>query len=219
MAVSLTTVTGNIEFPNGSTPARAVVRFRLTGADKNGGNVFLGVSEFTVANNGSFSAEVQHTDGMDERTFYEVTASYFDAAVGQQVNQLLGMVKVPQSGTSITLASILPVPVPSNASSVHRAKRGDTISFGIQMLDQYGRPLDLTGYSISAAMRQGEGLLQNFQVTRVSNPNGRFDLTLPAESTAALPTGAYAFDIKFSNGVRVARTMTGTIILESEVTP
>lgn len=219
MAVSLTTVTGSIEYPSGATPARAVVRFRLTGADKNGGNVFMGVSEFPVASNGSFTAAVQHTDGMSERTFYEVIASYFDAAAGRQVDQLLGYVKVPQSSENVTLSGILPVQVPSSASSVHRVKRGDTISFGIVMLDQYGRPLDLTGYSISAAMRQGEGLRQNFQVTRVSNPNGRFDLTLPAGSTAALPTGAYAFDIKFSNGVRVARTMTGTIILEPEVTP
>lgn len=218
MAVSLTTVTGNIEFPNGSTPARAVVRFRLTGADKNGGNVFLGVSEFTVANNGSFSAEVQHTDGMDERTFYEVTASYFDAAVGQQVNQLLGMVKVPQSGTSITLASILPVPVPSNASSVHRAKRGDTISFGIQMLDQYGKPLDLNGYSISASMRQGNNRI-GFSFTPVNRAQGRFDLSLAASVTAALELGSYDFDIKFSTGVRVSRTLTGTIIIDPEVTP
>ena len=219
MAVSLTTVTGNIEFPNGATPARAGVRFRLTGSDKNGGNLFLGVSEFTVESNGSFSADVQHTDGMDERTFYEVAASYFDASTGQQANQLLGVVKVPQSETSITLASILPVPVPSNASSVYRVKRGDTISLGIQMLDQFGKPMNLAEYSVSARMRKGDGPLVAFGFAWAARAAGRFELTLSASISAGLEPGPYDFDIKFSTGVRVSRTLTGTIIIDPEVTP
>lgn len=219
MAVSLTTVTGTLEFPSGAAPARAVIRFRLIGPDKDGQNMFLGTSEFSVASSGSFSAAVQHTDNMAEQTFYEVTASYFNTESGQQVTRPLGIIKVPLSAESVTLGSLLPVKVPSDASNVHRVKRGDTIDLGLKMLDQYGRALDLTGFSIAASMRQGGGAPRALTVTRVSNPGGRFDLTLSASLSAALPLGPHDFDIKFSSGGRVSRTMTGTIIVEAEVTP
>lgn len=219
MAVSLTTITGNVEFPTGTTPARASIRFRLTGPGANGGNVFLGQSAFVVQANGSFSAEVQHTESMDIRTYYEVSVSYFDGDTGRQVERALGLIKVPQSESAVTLASLLPTAIPSSASNVYRTKRGDTISFGIVMLDDHNRPLDLTGYSIAASMRQGDGPIRSFVVTRVSNPQGRFDLTLSAAVAAGLALGAHEFDIKFSTGGRVARTLTGTIIIEREVTP
>lgn len=219
MAVSLTTVTGSIDFPNGSTPAQAVIRFRLTSRDSNGSNLFFGVSEFPVGSDGSFSAAVQTTDGMDERTFYEVTVAYFDGAAGQQSVYLLGLVKVPTSGSSVTLSSILPIVIPSGATSIYRTKRGDTISFGIVMQDQYGRPLNMTGFAISAGMRQGDAALVMFEVTSVSLVDGRFDVTLAAGLSGLLALGAHDFEIKISNGVRVVRTITGTIIVEQEVIP
>lgn len=219
MAVSLTTVTGSIDFPNGSTPAQAVIRFRLTSRDSNGSNLFFGVSEFPVGSDGSFSAAVQTTDGMDERTFYEVTVAYFDGASGLQSVYSLGLVKVPGSGSSVALSSILPIIVPSGASSVYRTKRGDTISFGIVMQDQYGRPLNMTGFVIRAGMRQGSAEPVLFEVTNVALADGRFDVTLAAGLSSLLPFGAHDFEIKISNGVRVVRTMTGTVIVEQEILP
>lgn len=218
MAISLTTVAGTIEFPNGATPPRSSIGFRLTNRAANGSNVFLGYSEFIIAANGSFSADVQTTNGMPEDTYYEVTVSYFDLTLGRQTTAGLGLVKIPATGT-VNLDSILPVRVPSNSKNAYRVKRGDTISFGLVMLDQYNRPLNLAGYSISARMRQGDGPLQSFSVTRVSNPEGRFDLTISASSSALLPLGPHDFDIKFSDGVHVSRTLTGTIIIDPEVTP
>ena len=167
MAVSLTTITGSVEFPSGATPARAIVRFTLTDRGQNGSNIFLGMSEFPVASSGAFTAEVQHTDTMDEWVYYEVSLSYLDQSIARQVDRKLGLIKVPESGGSVVLSNLLPITIPSNASSVHRVTRGDTISFGIQMLDHHNRPLDLTGYGISASMRQGDSQHRSFAVTRV----------------------------------------------------
>lgn len=218
MAISLTTVTGTIEFPNGATPARASIGFRMTNRDMSGQNVFLGYSDFPIANNGSFSADVQTTDGMDDDTYYEVTVSYFDLTISRPATTCLGLVKVPASGP-VTLDSILPIRIPSNSKNTYRVKRGDTIQFGIQMLDHHGVPMDLTGITVAARMRQGEGALQAFAFTWVDRPQGRFDLNLSATASASLPIGQHDFDIKFTDGVHVSRTMTGTIIIEPEVTP
>jgi len=217
MALSLTTITGTVDFPGGATPARAFVRFQLASVDVSSPNVFVGASDFTVAANGTFSAQVQSTDGMDDRTLYEVTLHYFDQATGRDGVIHLGNIKVPE-GDPVVLADLLPVRFPGGASSTHRVKRGDTISLGLQMLDRYNRRMRLSGITVSASMRLGGGAEIPFAVVIVDAALGLVEMTISAGISSSLALGAYDFDIKLSDGAHVGRTLTGTIIVDERVT-
>lgn len=217
MAVTLTTVTGTMELPNGATPHRGRVIFTMTGWAKDAPHLFVaGSVDVAVASDGSFSAQLQSTDDLDVE--YDVVFSHVDLATSKDVSTQVGRILVPSSGP-VTLASVLPVRIPGGASNQHRLKRGDTLSLAGICLDENGRRQNLSGISVSSALRGPDGATRSLVVTIVSAAAGEIEISLSAAQSALLPVGIHTMDVKFSSGVRVVRTLDAQITVEAEVTP
>lgn len=59
------------------------------------------------------------------------------------------------------------------------------------------KPLDITGYTIDADIRETDTLTQiaTFSISLTSAPNGSFELSLSPATTAALAAGIYGYDL------------------------
>ncbi len=99
-------------------------------------------------------------------------------------------------------------------------KRGDEFAFDFQAFDdESGLPVDLTGMTITSAVRL-RGFLDTLTVTVIDAPNGEYRLSAPASQTALWPVAKLASDVKFDAGAgHVRRTITFHIEVDEEVTP
>lgn len=101
--------------------------------------------------------------------------------------------------------------------------------------DSEGTPIDLTGMEMSAQIRRSysdEDATQVITVTILDQTIpanlGRFDLSISAEDTAAIPVSAavdfetpttpYAWDLVLNTGSSVIRLMQGTAYVSPEIT-
>ncbi|HMT45505.1 MAG TPA: hypothetical protein PKE59_00160 [Novosphingobium sp.] len=217
MAVTLTTVTGSMELPDGTTPRLGRVIFTLTGWARNAPHLFVkGSVDVAAGADGSFSVSLQTTDDLDVE--YDVVFSHHDTSLNRDVSTPVGRILVPASGP-VTLASLLPVRIPAGAKPEATFKRGDTINMGGQWLDGNDRPLDLTGLTLSCAMMGPDGVTRPLMLIVLDAAAGLTEITLAASDSAALPLGLHQIDVKLSSGARVSRTQTGFINIIEEITP
>lgn len=217
MAVTLTTVTGSMELPDGSTPRLGRVIFRMTGWAKDAPNLFVaGSVDVAVASNGSFSVDLQTTDDLDVE--YDVVFSHVDLATNSTVSNSVGRISVPSTGP-VTLASLLPVRIPSDAGHEHRIKRGDTLSLPGICLDEKGLRQNLSGITLASSLLGPDGVVRSLAVTKTDQSAGEIEVSMSHSLTAALPLGVHQMDLKFSVGGRVSRTMSATLHVDQEVTP
>jgi hypothetical protein len=98
-------------------------------------------------------------------------------------------------------------------------KRGDTLSFGVIWLSEIDRPLSLVGVTVRASLRGPDDAVRSLTVTILDAAAGEFEVSKPASATALFPLGRHEIDIKFDTGVRVVRTLSGTVHVDREVTP
>ncbi len=79
--------------------------------------------------------------------------------------------------------------------------RGGT--FGVPLrFKENGVPIDLTGYSARSQVRENPdgGKLICEMETSITGAEGLVTLTIPASVSAAIPSGAYCWDLKLTDG-------------------
>lgn len=216
MAVTLTTVTGTLELPDGTTPHLGRVIFTMAGWAKTSPELFVnGSVDVPAASNGTFSVALQTTEDLGVE--YDVVFSHFDLARNKEVRTAVGRITVPSSGP-VTLASLLPVRLPNGAGASYEHKRGDTLNIAVQMLDETGRPLSLTGSSAASALKGPDGVVRSLSVAVINAASGWLEVAMSALETADLPLGPHVWDIRVTTGSVVRSTPSATITMIDEVT-
>lgn len=126
---------------------------------------------------------------------------------------------VPSGTGTATLADISAVPIPANTTDTLCIKRGDTLDVSPQMLNEWGRPIPLSGVNVASSVLGPDGVRRNLTVSKLDAAKGILQIVAAASATALWPLGKYQWDVKFRNGTTVDHTKTGTIIVEQEITP
>lgn len=98
--------------------------------------------------------------------------------------------------------------------------QGTTFNTIINLTDNNGDPVDLTGYTGGSEMRKHytSSNSQNFTVT-LGGANGTVVLSLTSSQTANLSPGRYVYDVEVRSGANVvSRIVEGVITVTPEVT-
>lgn len=98
--------------------------------------------------------------------------------------------------------------------------QGTTFSTVINLTDDNGDPIDLTGYSGDAEMRKHytSSNSQSFSVS-LGGTGGTVTLSLSASQTANLTAGRYVYDVEVTSGSNVvSRIVEGIVTVTPEVT-
>lgn len=98
--------------------------------------------------------------------------------------------------------------------------QGTTFSTVINLTDDNGDPIDLTGYTGDAEMRKHftSSNSQSFSVTLGGN-SGTISLGLTASQTANLTAGRYVYDVEITSSSNViSRIVEGIVTITPEVT-
>lgn len=217
MAVTLTTVTGSMELPDGSTPRLGRVIFTLTGWAKDAPHLFVqGSIDVAAAADGSFSVDLQTTDDLDVE--YDVVFFHHDLSSNREISTAVGRILVPSSGP-VTLASLLPVRIPGGVTDSHRIKRGDSLSLPGICLDDHDRRQSLASITVASSLLGPDGVKRSLSVTKTDADQGEIEISMSPSMTTDLPLGPHQIDVKFSVGGRVKRTLTAIIHVDQEITP
>lgn len=98
--------------------------------------------------------------------------------------------------------------------------QGTTFSTVINLADENGDPIDLTGYTGDSEMRKhySSSNSQSFTVS-LGGANGTVTLSLTSTQTANLVAGRYVYDVELRSGANVvSRIVEGVITVTPEVT-
>ena len=98
--------------------------------------------------------------------------------------------------------------------------QGTTFSTVINLADDNGDPIDLTGYTGDSEMRKhySSSNSQSFTVS-LGGANGTVTLSLTSTQTANLVAGRYVYDVELRSGANVvSRIVEGVITVTPEVT-
>lgn len=212
-----TQIAGPVRLPDGTIPAHGRVIFR----PKNGGIVGA-----TTISGGPVVAPISGAGMIDVELVgraggvpYTVTVEHWSEAENRLVTTMLPDVVPTGAAGPFTLMDLVAVEIPRDARSEATWKRGDTINIGGQWIDEFGRPVDLTGMTVSAAMRGPDGITRPLTVHVSDAVKGMLEISMSAGLSAQLPLGPHAIDVKVTSGARVSRTQSGTINIDKEVTP
>lgn len=96
--------------------------------------------------------------------------------------------------------------------------QGTSFATTINLNDDDGNPLDLSGYSIAGQMRKAYSS-QNYIPFVANLQLGELNLGLSANTTTALSPGRYVYDVELTdtNGL-ITRLLEGVITVTPEVT-
>ena len=212
-----TQIAGPVRLPDGTIPAHGRVIFR----PKNGGIVGA-----TTISGGAVVAPISGAGMIDVELVgraggvpYTVAVEHWSEAENRLVTTMLPDVVPTGASGPFTLMDLVAVEIPRDARSEATWKRGDTINIGGQWIDEFGRPVDLTGMTVSAAMRGPDGITRLLTVHVSDAVKGMLEISMSAGLSAQLPLGAHWVDVKVTSGVRISRTQSGTIHIVREVTP
>jgi len=98
--------------------------------------------------------------------------------------------------------------------------QGTTFSTVINLTDDAGNPVDLTGYTGDSEIRKHytSSNSQSFSISLGGN-NGTVTLSLTAGQTANLTAGRYVYDVEVTSGANVvSRIVEGIVTVTPEVT-
>lgn len=210
-----TRIAGPVRLPDGTNPTHGRVIFEAREMQVSDSAVLRGpvIAEITAgAIDISLVGEVNGTR-------YSAAVEYWSYGEQRMLRQALPDVVVTGTGTG-TLGDFATVIIPSDAGGEAGWKRGDTIEITGIWLNEHDRPHDLDGVTITSSVLGPDGTKRDLSVALDSNTkSGRFELSATAAETADWPLGEHRIDVKFSrSGGRVSRTVTGTIIIEQEIT-
>lgn len=125
--VNLVTVTGNISDLTGITPQAARIWFEFPRPDwDEDGNIFApGPVQIIAANDGSFTVNLQSTDGLQNGGAYTATLRYFDPLTGKPKDHVMAAFAVPAGAGPYDLADLLVAgtiaPVPADILALAQA--------------------------------------------------------------------------------------------------
>ena len=98
--------------------------------------------------------------------------------------------------------------------------QGTTFSTVINLADENGDPIDLTGYTGDSEMRKhySSSNSQSFNVS-LGGANGTVTLSLTSTQTANLVAGRYVYDVEVTSSSNVvSRIVEGIVTVTPEVT-
>jgi len=118
------------------------------------------------------------------------------------------------------------------------AKQGESWEILLQVTNEDGTPLDLTGYSVKGSMKsryQDTNVVANFTCSIEDALNGTIKVRLTPAETSQIPAyptsadglrisnlpegtqGVYVYDIKIYNDTTAIRVLEGKIVVDPEV--
>lgn len=211
------TVTGPVRDQTGGNPLDATIEFRLREAPRNTTTAVAKGSTIAPVTGDAFAAVLYFAPGIP--TVYDAILHYRPFLGAEMIKEDIGPIILSDVGT-FPIASLIPVKIPPGASDSATFKNGDTIELAGIWMDEFNRPADHTGVTISANLRGPDAVDRAMTVAKLSPAaNGEFTVSMAADQTAALPVGVHFIDIKFATAESVRRTITSKIIIEQRITP
>lgn len=97
-------------------------------------------------------------------------------------------------------------------------KQGDTVDW-VVTLNESGAAVDITSYTISAQIRNGDTLIFTLTVTVIDAANGQFRLSATPAQSDLWPSGSHSSDIEFIDDTgNVFSTETFTVVVIEDIT-
>lgn len=99
--------------------------------------------------------------------------------------------------------------------------RGDDYKVRLEFYDADDDPLDITGWTLGAQMREAYqgALLATFTIDTAGLPSNEMNLELTAAQTTTLGEGVYPWDLqRFSGGSVVRTLLSGVAVVAPDVT-
>lgn len=97
--------------------------------------------------------------------------------------------------------------------------QGSSFETTLDVTDDNGDPINLTGYTGAAQMRKHYTSSNSFAFTVAINPTaGVVTLTMSANATANIVSGRYVYDCELTTGNTVSRVLEGIVTVTPQVT-
>ena len=97
--------------------------------------------------------------------------------------------------------------------------QGATYSVTLNLTDENGDPLDLTGFTANAMMRRWYTSLNSIVFnTSINASAGTITLELDANVTISLSPGRYVYDVDITNSDVVSRVVEGIVLVTPTAT-
>lgn len=102
------------------------------------------------------------------------------------------------------------------------ADQGSTFDTTLDLVQDDGSPLDVTGYQFSGQVRKSyysSNATANLTITATNAAQGNLIVSMSAATTANIPAGRYLYDIKMTDvSLTVTRIVEGIITISPQVT-
>jgi hypothetical protein len=96
---------------------------------------------------------------------------------------------------------------------------GTTFSTDLNLTDQNGDPLNLTGYTANSQMRRWYTSSNSVTfTTSINASSGVVTLFLDANTTSTIWPGRYVYDVDINNGTTISRVVEGIVTVTPAVT-
>lgn len=97
--------------------------------------------------------------------------------------------------------------------------QGSSFETSLDVTDDNGDPIDLTGYTGAAQMRKHYTSSNSYPFTvSISFAVGLVTLTMNAATTSAITAGRYVYDCELTSGSTVSRVLEGIVTVTPQVT-
>lgn len=98
--------------------------------------------------------------------------------------------------------------------------QGTTFSTDLNLTDEYGDGLDLSGYTANSQMRKwytSSNAAATFTAV-VNTQTAAVTLSLTANQTGSITAGRYVYDVEITNGTTTSRIVEGIVTVTPQVT-
>lgn len=97
--------------------------------------------------------------------------------------------------------------------------RGDNLNEDVQLLEDDGQIMDITGYTAAAEVRAGSGAPIVISLTVVIDVvTATFTMKLTDAQTKALSQGAFKYDLEITNGTITKTPVAGRFEIRDDIT-
>jgi hypothetical protein len=97
--------------------------------------------------------------------------------------------------------------------------QGTSFETTLDVTDDNGDPINLTGYTGAAQMRKHYTSSNSYSFAVAINPTaGVVTLTMNAASTSAITAGRYVYDCELTSGSTISRVLEGIVTVTPQVT-
>lgn len=203
-----TTIADTVVLADGSVPTSGRIIFGCREAPD--ADVLRTAIAVTLDAGGAFSVDLE---GNGDATAYAVLVECYSGVTDALISEARPDVVVDGSGSG-TLADYSAVLLPADASDTAVLRRGATLDFPVQILDEFRRPVDLTGSTVSSRLIGPDGVTRTLTAEITDATAGWIGIYLSADNTASLPTGNHLWDLTVTTGSVVAITPASTITVE-----